>query len=691
MSSCTQSTVIDREWKEYLGGPDRNHYSVLSQINQENVNQLEMAWIYNTLDTGEIQCNPIIVDGILYGMTAASQPFAINAATGTEKWRKSPENIDLLSTSRGLVYWEEGSDRRILYTNGEWLYCVEAESGEPILSFGHHGRTSLKEGLGFYSKEKMVLSNTPGTVYKDLIIMPLRVGEDDEAAMGHIQAFNIKTGALEWVFNTIPSPGEYGYDTWPSNAYKNLQVGGANNWAGMAIDREKGIVFVPTGSGAYDFYGKNRIGSNLFSNTLLALDAKSGKRIWHYQIIHHDIWDRDLPAPPNLVTLIKEGKKIEAVAQVTKHGFIFIFERATGDPIYPIVEESVPASDIPGEHAWPTQPYPTLPLPFARQTLTEDDLSPFAENRDELLDYLKQSGYTGMFSPLNEKGTLVFPGLSGGAEWGGAAVDPDGIMYLNSNEMARKIGLGPSVSREQLEGLTPGHQLYTLNCTPCHGKDLSGDKASGFPSLVGLDQIQNIETTKKIISKGRGMMPAFTKFSDEDLTNIVSYIFNEQTNMIDSLTHSHLDTLDLQMSYQINRYAKFLDDKGYPAIKPPWGTLNAIDLNTGEYLWKIPYGEYPELTEKGIPITGSESFGGPIVTAGNLIFIAGTKDRKFRAFDKFTGDLLWETVLPSAAFATPSTYEVNGKQYIVIACGGTKLGAPGGDSFIAFALPDNID
>jgi quinoprotein glucose dehydrogenase len=696
LTSCNESQheIADREWKEYLGGPDRNHYSILDQITPENVHLLEVAWIYHTLDTGQIQCNPIIVDGVLYGMTAKTQPFAINAATGEPFWKlPSDDGKNGASTSRGLVYWEDGDDKRILYTNSEWLYALDARTGEKIQSFGEDGRTSLKSGLGPTAATKMVISNTPGTVYGDLIIMPLRVSEGVDAALGHIQAFNIRTGMLEWVFKTIPEPGHPGYETWPEDAYQNTEIGAANNWAGMAVDRKRGIVYVPTGSAAFDFYGGNRIGSNLFANTLLALDARTGKRIWHFQIVHHDILDRDPPAPPNLMTLNIDGKKRDAVAQVTKQGFIFIFDRVTGEPLFPIEEREVPASDIPGEIAWPTQPFPVKPAPFARQTLTEADINPYSTNREELIETFRKSRFEGPFTPLSERGTIIFPGLDGGAEWGGAAVDPDGIMYVNSNEMAWRISLSASISEDELKGMATGKRIYTLNCTPCHGAERQGNSASGFPALDNLSKTSDRFHVSNVIANGKGMMPAFRKLSEEERLALVAYLFDEEPRNDVPKEPGLERSADAaaKIPYQISGYTKFLDKDGYPAISPPWGTLNAINLNTGEYLWKIPYGEYPELTEKGIPITGAESYGGPVVTASGLLFIGGTKDGKFRAYDKKTGKLLWETKLPSASFATPGTYEVNGKQYIVIACGGTKLGAAGGDSYVAFALPEGLN
>lgn len=690
--SCQNKAEVSfgsgKHWYEYQGGPERNQYSKLTQITPSNVEQLEVAWEYHTQDTGQVQTNPIIVNDTLYGITATVQPFALNAATGEEYWRTKGEGPPKLNSNRGLVYWEDGNDKRILYTNGEWLYALEASSGNPIPSFADSGRVSLKAGLDESAADKMVISTTPGTVYKDLIVMPLRVSEGYGAAKGYIQAFNIKTGEVEWVFHTIPKPGEFGYETWPADAYKNPEIGAANNWSGMAVDRERGIIYIPTGSAAFDFYGGNREGKNLFANTLLALDAETGKRIWHYQFVHHDILDRDMPAPPNLLTVTHDGEKVDAVAQVTKQGFVFLFNRETGEPLFPIEERPVPESYVKGEHTWPTQPFPVKPAPYARQTLTANDISPYAENREELMETVRTSRSEGPFTPLSAQGTIVFPGLDGGAEWGGAAADPDGILYVNSNQMAWHISIGPAISEEELQKMSLGKRLYTTNCTTCHGADLEGSPASGFPSLVDIESRRSRQYVHDIVSGGKGMMPAFgSQLSEQETEALIAFLFGEEQNSTQS-DEPGLEQSDSEAGYQISGYTRFVDSNGYPAVSPPWGTLNAIDLNTGEYVWKVTLGDHEDLRDENDPKTGTQNYGGPVVTQSGLLFIAGTSDGKFRAFDKKTGEQLWETTLPAAAFATPSTYEVDGKQYIVVACGGTKLGTPGGDSYIAFALPD---
>jgi quinoprotein glucose dehydrogenase len=686
--ACGEKDVSNggHEWREYLGGHDRNHYSSLTEINASNVDKLQIAWVYHTRDSGQIQCNPIIVNGILYGMTATVQPFALEASTGKELWRVRDTTAGTwYGTSRGVTYWEDNDDKRILYTKESWLYAVDAMTGRPILSFGDSGRMSLGSGLGPLAKKRFVVSNTPGAVYDDLIIMPLRLSEGTDAVPGYIQAFNIRTGKLAWVFKTIPHPGEFGYDSWPKEAYQDSTLGAANNWAGMAVDQKRGVVFVPTGSAAFDFYGANRHGDNLFANTLLALEARTGKRLWHFQMVHHDILDRDAPAPPNLLTVTHNGKRIDAVAQVTKQGYVFLFNRENGDPLFPIEEIPVPSSDVPGEKAAPTQPRPVKPLPYARQTFEEADLNPFAPNKDELLATFKKSRSEGPYAPLSKRGTVIFPGLDGGAEWGGAAVDADGIMYLNSSEMPWIISLDTVTEKKNIAH--PGEKLYLTNCATCHGAERKGNPASGYPAVDKVKSQFKREQVFTVIGAGKGMMPAFKALTDDEKQQIVSFLYGDKFEVKEDKKEVVNRSKPKKDNYKISGYTKFLDKDGYPAVKPPWGTLNAIDLNTGEYLWKKTFGEVPELEVKGITGTGSDSYGGPVVTASGLLFIAGTKDGKFRVYDKKNGNLLWETVLPAPAFATPSTYSVNGKQYIVLACGGTKLGAPKGESYVAFALP----
>ncbi len=671
------------DWPEYLGGADRNHYSALTQITPENVHQLKIAWTYSTPDSGQIQTNPLIIDGVLYGVTPSVQAFALDAATGKQLWLFGDTLRHWASTSRGVSFWRAGEDKRILYTVGPNLWALNADNGQPILSFGDQGRVDLHTGLPDNAQNKFMISNTPGAIFEDLIIMPVRVSEDVDAAPGDIRAFNVRTGALEWTFHTIPYPNEFGYETFPKHAYKNTDTGAANNWAGMAVDKKRGIVYVPTGSAAYDFYGGNREGENLFSDCLLALDARTGKRIWHFQTTHHDIWDRDLPAPPNLMTINRNGVEIDVVAQITKQGYVYVFDRVTGAPIFPIEEVPVPSSSLAGEATWPTQPFPTQPAPFARQsnTLTENDLSPYAENKAELLEEFK--GYeTAVYAPGNLEGTVLLPGYDGGAEWGGAAADPQGVLFVNANEMAWILQMVENPQQAALAHLSRGAKLYNSYCISCHNTNVNA--ASNIPSLVNIDQKRDKVFISNIIKNGKGMMPGFPMLSATETQAIVSYLFDEEKQEV----AGELSGQKPWLPYKSNGYNKFLDNNGLPAIAPPWGTLSAIDLNTGAYLWQIPLGHEPKLLEKGIKNTGVENYGGPVVTASGLLFIAATKDGFFRAFDKQTGELLWETQLPFASFATPSTYQVNERQYIVLACGGTKLGTPKGNQYVAFALPE---
>jgi quinoprotein glucose dehydrogenase len=585
--------------------------------------------------------------------------------------------------NRGVTYWADEEDRRILFTAGSWLYALDADDGTPVSSFGVRGRVSLLEGLGRDTASLFVISNTPGAIYRDVLILGTRVSENAGAAPGHVRAYDVRTGRIEWTFHTIPQAGEYGHETWPRDAFRS--IGGANAWAGMSVDHDRGIVFVPTGSAAFDFWGGDRKGENLFANTLLALDAATGDRLWHFQIVRHDLLDRDLPAAPNLVTVRRGGRRIDAVAQITKTGHVFLLDRETGQPLFPLDTVAVPPSDLRGEEAFPWQVLPRRPPPFARQVFDEEvvtDISP--EAHAEVAARLRRVRTGGPFVPPSTQGTLVFPGFDGGGEWGGAAVDPrTSVLYVNANEMPWILTMVDLAS----EGVTQsaGGRLFAANCAVCHGTDRTGNATSNIPSLVGIGARSSEAGILRILERGQGVMPAFPHLALEERNTLARFLIEPDATK-PALSRNTPDTLDVPYSH--TGYNRFLDPGGYPAVKPPWGTLTAIDLDRGELLWQVPLGEVPELTERGIPKTGTENYGGPAFTAGGLIFIAASKDEHIRAFDAATGEELWKAKLPAGGYATPAVYEAAGRQYVVIAAGGGKMGTASGDAYVAFALPE---
>jgi glucose dehydrogenase len=776
-----------RDWSTYNGQKAGDHYSTLQQINRTNVHELRQAWAVDTGEQGGLQTNPLIIGRTLFAYTPTQKVIALDAATGKKLWLFDVGTPGLQPV-RGLTYWTDGTHSILFAGILSSLYALDPATGRPIATFGEGGKIDLRKGIqeGDVSQAFAALT-TPGILYKDMIIVGFRAPETKPALRGDIRAFDVHSGKLRWSFHTIPHPGEPGYETWPKGAWKD--AGSANNWAGMAVDDKRGIVYVPTGSAVSDFYGADRIGNDLYANTLLALNANTGKRIWHFQGVHHDIWDRDFPSPPALLTVQSNGKQVDAIAQTTKQGFVYLFDRATGKPLFPVEERPYPPSTVPGEQASPTQPLPLLPAPYARQLLTADMLTTRTpEAHAAALAQFKTMRSEGQFVPLSlDKQTVVFPGFDGGGEWGGPAVDiKTGVLYVNANDLPWTGGLTenkrggsagfqlyqsqcsmchggdrkgaapafpslidvqarlsdaqitqivhngkgrmpsyPGVESTSLAELidflktgkgegastplanvkygdrsqTAGAAIYNRNCALCHSEDLLG-APSNYPSLIGVRNRLSDQQILEIIHQGKGRMPAFPKLAVADTTPLLRFLGKapapptlQATAAPDQSSKREAESTFAppggEPKYRFTGYRKFLDPDGYPAVVPPWGTLNAIDLNTGRYLWKIPLGEYPELAAKGLNNTGTENYGGPIVTAGGLVIISATNfDHKIRAFNSTTGELLWSAKLPYSGNATPATYMIDGRQYIVIATSGARdPKGPQGAAYVAFALP----
>lgn len=584
--SAQSAPPQNQDWKSWSGGNAGIRYSPLQQITKANVKQLTVAWEFKSGDAGSrgttmIQCTPTVVDGVLYGTTPTLAAVALDAATGKLLWRFDPDVTRSRGVNRGVMFWSDGQQKRLFYSAGRTLYGLDATTGKLLPSFGNGGRVDMTKDLDRDPPGVFNAATSPGAIYKDLIIIGSGVGEGPEmAAPGHIRAFDVHTGKRRWIFHTIPHPGEPGYETWPKDAWKT--TGGANNWGGLSIDDQKGIVFVSLGSPSFDFYGGNRHGDNLFGNSIVALDANTGKRLWHYQTVHHDVWDLDLPTNANLI----RWKGREAVAQITKQGFVFVLDRATGKPLLPVQEKPFPASDMPGEQLSKTQPIPVKPPPIAAQQWEPSDITP--EIQAEQTRLAKDWRVGGLFTPPSRQGSIMLPGTLGGGLWGGAAWDPNtGLLVVNSQSL-------PSILK--LVDAPPG---------------------ATYP-------------------------------------------------------------------YRLDAYRKLRDESGRPGVKPPWGLLTAIDLNNGKFAWQKVFGQTMVEGRE----TGRENMGGPAVTASGLVFIGATKDEMFRAYDLASGELLWQTKLPAGGYATPAVYSVNGKQYVVIACGGGgRMETPSGDAYVAFALP----
>ncbi|MFH5832985.1 PQQ-binding-like beta-propeller repeat protein [Halalkalibaculum sp. DA384] len=714
------------DWAIYRGDKKGNQYSTLDQINTENVHLLEPAWEYNTRElTGPgMQSNPIVIDGIMYISDPRLNLIALDATTGEEEWIFNPTdhypNDDIVNGEllRGVTYWEdeEGNNERIFQYTRDLVWAVDPKTGNIIESFGDDGSIDLKENHVWDSKylEDQIHVTTPGVTYKNYLIIGTRLNEGNTVPPGNIRAFDTITGEYKWTFHTVPQEGQFGYDTWEWE--DNIIYGGANPWAGLTVDEERGWVFAATGSATGGIHGggTSRKGKNLFSDTILALDATTGERQWHYQAIHHDIWDYDLPPPPMLTTIHSDdGESRDVVVQTGKHPTMLVLDRDTGEPIFPVVDKPVPTEAVPGEEPYPTQPWPLKPEPLVRTSTYESDLTEITpESHEAALEKFKKLKTGPVYTPPSIEGTITTPGIHGGNEWGGPSYDPEtNTAYVNVNNIPFILTLVPMKPDQygEMSDVRRGEVLYTSQCTACHGAQRQG--SPGVPGLVNMEI--GSDSIRTVISEGRGNMPAFPSISDEDMDHLITYLESEveETSSADadttlSFEGDHGFTWSgerdgLKWSTSTPQYIPeldyFTDHIGLPGTKPPWGELVAVDIERGEIKWKVPLGQYPVLTDSlGIDKkTGAENFGGPVTTAGGLIFIAATEDNRFRAFDKSNGELLWEFKMDSPGFSAPSVYEIDGKQYVAIVAGGgggrfrAPISQPIGRTLHVFALPDS--
>lgn len=708
-NSCNYNSALmddPNSWEAYRGNENSNAYSELSIIDKNNIDKLDIAWVFRTGDSSgsrsTIQCNPLVIDNIIYLTSATLKVFALNAVTGEKLWEYDPfPDSDRGGTNRGLAFWAGQGKKRLFYCARNDLVSIDAVTGKPAWEFGLYGKVDLRNGLGRDEgdSKRNITNSSPGVVFNNLLIIGSSVGEEYGSMPGHIRAFDVESGEQKWIFHTIPQPGEPGYNTWPKEYY--LAGGGANAWGGLSLDKERGIVFAPLGSPTHDFYGGDRAGVGLYGNSLLALDAVTGAYKWHFQTTHHDLWDYDLPTPPNLVTVKHNGKEIDAVAQITKSGFVFLFDRENGEPLFEIKEMPVPASTVPGEQAWPTQPFPVAPPPLVRQYFDETqitNISPEAYNY--VVNQLEGYAMGPMYLPPSESGTVQIPGFRGGGEWSGGAFDPEtGIIYVGVNDIPNLVQVIEdeplSVEASEFDDITSlGEKVYVEKCAACHGIDRKGNVT--FPSLLSVKDRIGVKEAKEMLGSGKGMMPSFQDMSEISQQAVLAYLYGlnqEEAGKLIPLkeaTDRNTTNADSAMRFKLKAYTQLRDQEGYPGIKPPWGSLCALDLNKGEIKWKVPLGEYAALTARGIPPTGTQLFGGGIVTKGGLIFIGASRDEKFRALDKESGKVLWEYQLPAGGYATPATYAVNEEQYVIIAAGGGGMqGTKTGDYFLAFKLKGN--
>jgi len=737
VGAATGDGQRDKWWWDFGGGPSASHFADLDQIKKSNVSQLQVAWFYPHALPG---FNPIVVDDVMYVAGRTNSLIALDATTGKEIWIH--ERLTGM-TSRGVNYWQsqDGKDKRLIFAIDGFLQAIDAKSGESVRSFGTNGIVDMREGLRrAEGTDRRVQSRSPGKVWKNLLVMGSASGEGWVTPPGDIRAYDVVTGKLAWQFHTVPLPGELGYDTWPKDAYK--YVGGANNWGEMSVDDERGIVYVPTGSATYDFYGADRHGANLFANCLLALDARTGKRLWHYQTVHHDLWDLDNVSAPQLVTVQHNGRRVDAVAHAGKSGFLYVFNRVTGEPLWPIEERPVPKSDVPGEQAWPTQPFPTKPPAFARQTFTSDDINPWLlepEELEKMRDRVSKARNEGIFTPPALMDTISMPGNQGGSNWGTTAADPKkGLVFVvNVNEVAI-LKLEDVRTRTGRPG-TFGTQAYQKYCQACHGSDQPNAPPPFAPTLVDITSRLSEDTIRAAATGGKGTMRPVPGITDAELTAVLAYLATPNPEGRGAVspgpppppgpvvasggvplppprippelppTHAGIGGSGGNIPYPEGvevPTVRYVSEYGVmaSATKPPYTTLTAYDLNAGTIKWQIPAGDDPVTLARGGPANtgGLGARNGMIVTKAGIVFLAGG-DGKLRAYDEDNGSVLWTGTLPGSSSGIPVSYEAKGRQYVVFSSlprvagrgAGRGLGAvlptpvspdtPRG--YMAFALP----
>ena len=663
--SGSPTAAQDTDWDTYLGDVARRHYSPLDQITRENVAELEVAWTY---DSGELRpgnstmyTSPLVVDGVLYGLSPRLVAFALDAATGEELWRYDP-GIEG-APQRGLMWWERetgsGTAARLFFTGNDALVALDPAAGQPVIDFGENGVVDISATI---EEDGPLRVTVPGIVFEDLIVMGYSTSEAADALPGAISAYSAIDGSLVWRHLNVPRPGEAGSETWADGSL--AVAGGANTWTGMALDTERGLLFAPTGSATPDFYGASRVGDNLFANSLLAIDVRTGERRWHYQTIRHDVWDRDLPSPPTLVQLERDGRTIDAVAVTSKSGHLFVFDRETGESLYAIDEVTAHPSDIPGEVVVTPQPESSIALTRQRFEMTTRSQESI-DFVSAIWDRLDQRPW----APPTLQGTMMYPGYDGGQEWGGSAFDPaTNRLIVNSSE------IGAILRLYEIPAGFSARAVYAEQCGTCHGADRAGNAVG--PSLIDVGDRLTASEINDVVRNGRGRMTGFAHLDEIEIRAAIRYLRNPEAE--EDLAPT------TEVDYAFGGYTWLRDQDGLPGNRTPWGTLTSVDLATGAFDWQVPFGDYPQTVGQGL---GSESYGGPVVTASGLIFIAATPDRKFRAHDSRDGNLLWEADLPAAGFSTPAVYAVDGRQYVVIAAGGGRMGPPSGSEYIAFALP----